>query len=145
MMDGTRRRVVRRLVGLATPLLTATTAGALVPAHADEPVLHRVTYIVTSETRINADIYYRDADPPGWADYSHNPYQYSPKVEAGVGPGARWTRDVMLADPDRWAMVTATSGLAPAMPRFHCELVVDGAVLVTNSGPKGALCSIRHW
>lgn len=92
MMDGTRKCVVRRLVGLATSLLTATTAGARVPAHADEPVLHRVTYVVTAETRVDADIYFWDADPPGWADYSQNPYQYSPKVE-NSGPTCRLSRN----------------------------------------------------
>ena len=28
---------------------------------------------------------------------------------------------------------------------FHCALAVDGAVVKTAQGPKGALCSIRAW
>jgi hypothetical protein len=114
-------------------------------AHADDPGLHQVTYTVSAEHPLRADIYYRDVDPPSWADYSHNPYLFSPRIEANVGPGSTWTMQVMLADPDQWAMVTATSGLSPATPDFHCELAVDGVVVDSHQGPKGALCSLRHW
>jgi hypothetical protein len=107
--------------------------------------LHHVKYTVFAEQPYRADIYYREVDPPNWADYSHNPYLYSPKLEVDVGPDNMWVRDVMLANPDQWAMVTATSGQAPTTPNFHCVLAVDGVVVATDSGPKGALCSLRSW
>lgn len=113
-------------------------------ASADD-VLHHVTYTVTSEQANNADIYYRDTDPPNFADYSHNPYLYSPRVEADLGPGQSWVLDVMLANPNDWAMVAATSGWSSDAPQISCELKVDGVVVSTNDGPKGALCSIRNW
>jgi hypothetical protein len=91
-------------------------------------------------------IYYRDTDPPNWADYSHNPYQFSPKVEADVGPNQQWNLDVGLVNPDEWAMVVAsTGGESTKAPNIHCALAVDGAVVATHQGPKGALCSIRNW
>jgi hypothetical protein len=145
MLNAVGRKLTRSVVGLGATLLVATAAGVPARAGADEPVLHRVTYTVTAERPVNAAIYFRDTDPPGWADYSHDPYQFSPKIEADVGPGKPWIRDVMLADPDQWAMVSATSGLSPATPQFHCRLVVDGVVVATNDGAKGALCSLRHW
>ena len=145
MTNGMRWSLTESLAGLVMTLLAVIAAPSIPPAHADEPVLHHVTYTVTAERPAHADIYFRDTDPPNWAEYSHDPYQFSPKVEADVGPGARWTRDVMLTDPYKWAMVTATSGPAPATPQFHCELAVDGAIVATNNGPKGALCSLRHW
>ncbi|KWX24389.1 hypothetical protein AFM11_10505 [Mycolicibacterium wolinskyi] len=135
----------------------ATAAGALtligggltvaVPAAADTPVLHHVRYTVTSDAPFWAEIYYRATDPPTWSDYSHNPYQFSPKAEADIGPNQPWVYDAMLADPDSWAMVTVQSGDGPGIepPRFHCRLEVDGAVVKTNSGNKGALCSLRNW
>ncbi len=132
-------------------LATGSVAAAMwamclpVPAHADPPPLHQVTYTVTAQTPTRADIYYRETDPPNWADYSHNPYVFSPKAEVEVGPGAPWVLTVQLADPDRWAMVSATSGRGPATPAFHCELAVDGVVVATGDGPKGALCAVRHW
>ncbi|CKH74405.1 hypothetical protein [Mycolicibacterium smegmatis] len=129
-------------------LATGSVAAAIclpVPAHADPAPLHQVTYTVTAQTPTRADIYYRETDPPNWADYSHNPYVFSPKAEVEVGPGAPWVLTVQLADPDRWAMVSATSGRGPATPAFHCELAVDGVVVATGDGPKGALCAVRHW
>ena len=92
-----------------------------------------------------AEIYYRDTDPPDFAEYSHDPYQFSPNVEADLGPGRPWVLTVRLANPQQWAMVLGTSGRSPNPPTFHCSLAVDGVVLVTNSGAKGALCSLRHW
>lgn len=117
------------------------------PAAADDPVLHHVRYIVTADAPFWAEIYYRDTDPPTWSDYSHNPYEFSPKAEADIGPNQPWVYDAMLADPDSWAMVTVQSGDAPniAPPRFNCRLEVDGVVVKTNSGEKGALCSLRNW
>ncbi len=128
------------LLGAGGSLVAAPGAGA------EEPVLHHVKYTVFTETPYaNAEIYYRDVDPPTFADYSHDPYVFSPNVEADLGPDRMWTMDVMLANPDQWAMVTATSLDSPQRPNFHCVLAVDGRVVATNQGPKGALCSIRTW
>jgi hypothetical protein len=136
------RRAALSLV--ATWALVATLAITAAPAAAEEP-LHHVRYTVTAEIPWTADIYYHDIDPPDWSTYSHNSYQFTPKVEAHVGPGQTWTLDVMLADPRMWAMVVATSGLDPVTPNFHCSLELDGAVVVTRQGPKGAMCALRPW
>lgn len=111
------------------------------------PPLRHVQYTVFSETPYaGAEIYYRDTDPPNWAEYSHNSYLYSPNVEANIGPDQQWNLDVYLANPDEWAMVTVgTSGETTVTPNIHCVLAVDGQVVKTAQGPKGALCSIRPW
>jgi hypothetical protein len=133
-------------VGSAIALAAVSVAGSAVPANAEEPVLHQVTYSVFTEQPFRAaDIYYRDTEPANWADYSHDPYEFSPKVEADVGPTQKWVLNVQLADPGEWAMVAATSGLSKSPPNFHCVLAVDGVVVAENSGAKGALCSLRHW
>lgn len=135
----------RTQVGLvATWALVTMLVPAAAPATADEPV-HHVRYTVTSETPWTADIYYHDAEPPDWTTYSHNSYKFTPRVEAQVGPGQIWTLDVMLTDPQMWALVVATSGLDPVTPNFHCSLELDGAVVVTRQGPKGAKCALRSW
>nr|WP_109751106.1 hypothetical protein [Mycolicibacterium aromaticivorans] len=132
-------------MGSAIALAAACVAGSSAPAGADEP-LHQVTYSVFSELPFRAaDIYYRDTEPANWSDYSHDPYVFSPKVEADIGPTKKWVLNVTLANPDEWAMVAATSGLSPTPPNVHCVLAVDGVVVAENSGPKGALCSLRHW
>ncbi len=100
----------------------------------------------TEQPYNGAEIYYRDADPPNWGEYSHNPYLFSPNIEANVGPEQQWILDVGLANPDAWAMVTASIAAdSQAAPNFHCVLAVDGVVVTTHQGPKGALCSIRAW
>lgn len=114
-------------------------------AWADEPALHRVTYTVTADQPTAAGVYYRDVDPPSWADYSHNPYLYSPKAEVPLRPGTPWVLDVMLADPDQWAMVAVTQDRTRATHVVHCELAVDGMVVDTADGSVGALCSLRSW
>jgi hypothetical protein len=147
-----RRTLPKRLLLGFGPVLAAGSLvfGTGVAAADDEPVpgppLHHVQYTVFSETPYaNAEIYYRDVDPPNFADYSHNPYVFSPNVEANVGPNQMWSMDVMLANPDQWAMVTASSLDSPQRPNFHCVIAVDGNVVVSNQGPKGALCSLRNW
>jgi hypothetical protein len=135
----------RALLGL----LSATVLAAglmLAPASSQaQPPMRSVKYTVWSEQPFYVGIYYRHTDPPNWAEYSHNPYLYSPKVEADVGPDKQWVLDVMLANPDEWAMVAATVAPSEQTPNVHCVLAVDGVVVATDAGPKGALCSIRNW
>jgi hypothetical protein len=126
--------------GVVAPTATVTAQGPPPPP----PPLHNVKYTIFAEQPTSVEIYFRDVDPPNWADYSHNPYVFSPNVEANVGPDQQWNLDVQLANPDAWAMVTATSG--PGEPKnVHCVLAVDGVVVKTHQGPKGALCSVRNW
>ena len=127
-------------LGFVLAMMVPTTV-----AHADPSTMHTVKYLVYSDVPASAHIYYRDVDPPNWGDYSHDPYQYSPKVEADIGPQAPWTLDTALSDPDKWAMVVVTNELSPERTGFRCQLMVDGVIATTNSGPKGALCSLRHW
>ena len=136
--------VAAGIVGLVT--VSAVVAGA--PAAA-QPPMHHVHYTVGASQDTVGSIYYREVDPPNWAEYSHNPYQYSPKADVDLGPNKPWTLDVMLADPDDWAMVVVglpgptTPPLAE--PGFVCELRVDDVVVKTAKGTKGALCSVRSW
>ncbi|MBV5245743.1 hypothetical protein KUF57_19565 [Mycolicibacterium sp. PAM1] len=133
-----------RAPAVASAMLLAAVLSAPAAA-ADPPAPRLVTYTVTADRHVSADIYYRDTDPPTWADYSHNPYQFSPRARVDVGPGQPWVRSLVLADPQRWAMVSATSGPLPVESGFRCELAVDGEVVATGDGPRGALCSLRHW
>jgi len=145
-----RARIVS---GLAT-LMLAMAATMVVPSSAvradpvdpPAPPLRHVHYTIFTEQPYTAEIYYRDTDPPNWAEYSHNPYLYSPNVELEVGPDKQWNLDAWLANPDAWAMVVASiQSDSPASPNFHCVLAVDDVVVKTSQGPKGALCSIRPW
>lgn len=129
---------VLAVAGTVIPVATAPAQGQPLPA------LKNVKYSIFSEQPAYVQIYYRDVDPPNWADYSHNSYVYTPKVEADVGPDQQWNLEVQLANPDDWAMVVA-QGEPGLTPNIHCVLAVDGVVVKTHQGPKGALCSIRNW
>jgi hypothetical protein len=136
------------MLGMALAMLTATgyTTLTAAPSRADDPVMHPVRYVITSAKPIYADIYYLDQQPPKYSDYSHNPYQYTPHVNADIAPGNPWVSPVvMLSDPNDYAMVVVSTGTEPGIPQFHCALVVDGAVAVSNDGAKGVLCSLRIW
>ena len=134
-----------KTIGSALAVLLAATSFAAAARADDDPPMHRVKYTVSTANPAHADIYYLDNEPPHFAAWSHNPYEWSPNIKADVGPGKPWIFELMLANPDQYAWVTASSGLSGAAPQFHCELSVDGAVVVSKDGPKGVLCSIRHW
>ena len=131
---------------MATAVFALCVIASTAVAHCDTPPGHVVKYVVSADHTIRAQIYYRDTDPPTWADYSHNPYVYSPRIDAEIGPGQPWTIEVDLADPREWAMVaTMAADASASSPQIHCLLSVDGAVLVSNDGPRGSLCSLRSW
>jgi hypothetical protein len=134
------------MLGVALAMLTGYTTLTAAPSRADDPVMHPVRYVITSAKPIYADIYYLDQQPPKYSDYSHNPYQYTPHVNADIAPGNPWVSPVvMLSDPNDYAMVTVSTGTEPGTPQFHCALIVDGAVVVSKDGAKGVLCSLRNW
>jgi len=136
----------RTLLGAALAMLSAMTSlTAAPPSRADDPVMHHVKYTVTAANPIYADIYYLDQEPPKFSDYSHNPYQFVPNVRADIAPGKPWSYELDLSNPDVWALVTASTGTEPGTPQFHCDLTVDGHVVVSKDGPKGVLCSLRNW
>ncbi len=120
---------------------------AAAPSAVADPPLHHVRYTVFADGPIWARIYYRDTEPAVFSDYSHNPYVFSPRADADLAPDRPWVLETALADPEMWAMVTVQSGESPdyPTPTFRCELAVDGVVVKTGSGPKGALCSLRNW
>jgi hypothetical protein len=133
---------------MALAVLSAVSCATLVaaPARADDPAMHEVKYVITAASPIWADIYYLDQDPTRFSDYSHNPYQFTPNVQADIAPGHPWVSPpVMLANPDQYAMVSVSTGTEPGTPNFHCALIVDGVVKASKDGPKGALCSLRLW
>lgn len=136
---------------VAASMAGMVTASAIVVSGVAEaqPMMHNVRYTIGASQDIMGEIYYRNIDPPNWGEYSHNSYAYTPNVEADLGPNKPWTIDVQLADPNQWAMVVVglpgptTQPLAE--PGYVCELRVDDVVVSTDSGTKGALCSIRPW
>jgi hypothetical protein len=135
-----------RALSAASAMLLSI-AGLLVNsarAHAD-PIMHHVKYTVSAQHPIYTDIYYLDHEPNIFADYSHNPYSFTPHVDVDIAPGTPWSYELDLSKPEVYAMVSATTGTEPGAPQLHCDLAVDGSVVVSKDGEKGVLCSIRNW
>ncbi len=105
----------------------------------------RTDYTVSAQNPIYTSIYYLDHQPDRFSDYSHNPYSFTPHVDVDLAPGKPWGFDLDMSDPDHYAMVVASTGTEPGTPGLHCDLAVDGAVVVSKDGPKGVLCSLRNW
>jgi hypothetical protein len=138
----------RSALGIGSAMLLAIVAAIPTTAAAqadDQPVMHHVKYVLTASNPIYADIYYLDQEPSVFSDYSHNPYDFVPNVQADVGPGSPWTYDLDLANPFQWAFFTASTGHEPGTPMFHCQLLVDGAIVDKQDGPKGVRCSMRPF
>jgi hypothetical protein len=136
-----------RLLGAGSAVLVALT-GLLAStgrAHADDPVMHHVKYAISVQNPIYANIYYIDQEPPIFSDYSHDPYRFTPNVKTDIAPDKPWSFEMDMTKPDVWAMVVVNTGPEPGTPQFHCDLSVDGAVVVSKDGPRGVLCSIRNW
>ncbi|MEB3979944.1 hypothetical protein OQ968_01545 [Mycobacterium sp. 663a-19] len=114
-------------------------------AHADDPVMHHVKYTISVQNPIYANIYYIDHEPAMFSDYSHNPYSFTPNVKTDIAPDKPWSYELDLAKPEYWAMVVVNTGTEPGTPQFHCDLSVDGTVVVSKDGPRGVLCSTRNW
>ncbi|MCK0175351.1 MULTISPECIES: hypothetical protein [Mycobacteriaceae] len=124
-------------------VLTALAAVALSPATAvADPEAHTVRYTITTTSDLMANIYYISADPPTQAEA--NSPQYMPAARLSVGPATPWTFETTLADPTQWAFVSASGGLR-VNPEFHCEIAVDGQVVVSQQGGSGVQCSLRPW
>ena len=103
---------------------------------------HQVTYRVTTTSDLTANIYYVKADPPDQA--AANKPEFMPMARTLVGPGAPWSFEATLEDPDQWAFVSASGGLR-VNPEFRCEIAVDGKVVVSQQGGSGVQCALRPW
>jgi hypothetical protein len=137
---------VKKLLGVGSAMLLGLTLPLVSTGRAQaDPVWHQVVYIVSARNPAYVDIFYQDQDPTLFSDYSHNPYSFTPQVHADVAPGKPWVQPVNLLNPDQWAMVTVTTGRELGTPGIQCDLSVDGKVVVSNIGDKGALCSLRTW
>ncbi|BBX09017.1 hypothetical protein [Mycolicibacterium aichiense] len=146
-LSGTALVVLCAAMGFATPAVADEPLPGGDPAPPPPPPAYNVRYTVTSDKPVIAEIYYRDTDPPTFSDYSHDPYVFSPNVEATVGPNKPWVLEATLTDPIQWSMVVvqATGAIPKAAAGFNCTLEINGQVVKRDSGPKGALCSLKNW
>lgn len=109
-----------------------------------EPETHQVTYTVTATSDLMANIQYIETDPPSQSAYNANASQYLKTLHTPITGGQPLVYTTTLADPNQWALITASGGLR-INPEFHCEIAVDGEVVVEQNGGSGVTCSTRPW
>ncbi|MCV7384359.1 hypothetical protein [Mycolicibacter longobardus] len=105
---------------------------------------HEVTYTITATSDLTGNISYIKTDPPSMSAYNANSSEYLETVRVPISGGQPLVYTTTLADPSQWALVTASGGLR-INPEFHCEIAVDGEVVVSQQGGSGVSCSTRPW
>jgi hypothetical protein len=140
---------VVRSACVATFVAAAGAAVGPVAAHAD-PAGHQVTYTVTSPNNLTATVQYMNSDPPSQAAYNADSSKFMTNVQAPLSGGAPAVYTATLANPNQWAIVSASgilhwpdSGNGPAA--FHCEIAVDGQVVVKQDATSAVTCATRPW
>ncbi|OBG25228.1 hypothetical protein [Mycobacterium sp. 852002-51057_SCH5723018] len=145
----TNVRNVTKMVALATFAAASVVAVTPATSHAD-PAGHQVTYTITSQNNLTATVQYMNTDPPSQAAYNADSSKFMTNVQAPLSGGQPAVYTATLADPNQWAIVTASgilhwpdSGNGPAS--FHCEIAVDGQVVVKQDATSAVTCATRPW
>jgi hypothetical protein len=130
--------------GVGSAAVAPTTATA-------DPAGHQVTYTITTTGNLTGNVRYMNSDPPSQAAYDGNSSRYMNTVSATFTGGQPLVYTATLANPSQWAIVTASGGChwpdcgSGATPELHCEIAVDGQVVVTQNATTGVTCSTRPW
>ena len=146
-------RKVATWVGVAT-LTAAFGVGAAPggPATATaDPAGHQVTYTITSTGNLTGNVRYMNSDPPSQGSFDANSSQYMNTVQTAFTGGQPLVYSTTLANPNQWAFVAASGGChwpdcgSGATPELHCEIAVDGQVVVSQNATTGVTCTTRPW
>jgi hypothetical protein len=108
-----------------------------------EPGAHQVRYTLTSQGAADFDLYYMTAQPPSKAAYDADAYAFLKKEQVTLAPGVPWVFETTLEDP-QWAILTVSSTThgGQAAPNPHCEITVDGQVVVQQDAPYNLQCKL---
>jgi hypothetical protein len=146
---------VRRVISAVSAATFAVVVGAAgvilesATAHAD-PAGHQVTYTITTTGDLTGQVRYMNSDPPSQAVFNANSSQYMNTVQTAFSAGQPLVYTTTLANPNQWAFVNASGGChwpncGSGAPELHCEIAVDGQVVVTQNATTGVTCSTRPW
>jgi hypothetical protein len=148
---------VRQTASRMVAALVVTAAGVAL-AHGTasaDPGGHQVTYTITATSELYAEIRYMAAEPPNMTNYAENMPKYMFVSRPKVSPLVPWTFTATLASPNEWATVSASDQIPLHRsvldsregpdPQFHCEIVIDGHVVVSQQGGRDVSCTTRDW
>jgi hypothetical protein len=131
------------LLAAASVAVSQGTANAEPPAPPAPPAPN-VKYTLTSGTGVSFNVNYLTAQPPSKEAYNDDPYAFLKKEE--VSTAQPWVFETRLDDP-QWATIDASAAAhgGQGVPNAHCEIAVDGQVVVTGDGPYTARCQLGNW
>jgi hypothetical protein len=145
---------VRKVISAAALAATLAAAAGMAftppTSHAD-PAGHQVTYTITATGNLTGSVRYMNSDPPSQAAFDANSSQYLTTVPTAFTAGQPLVYTATLTNPNQWAFVNASGGChwpdcgSGATPELHCEIAVDGQVVVSQNATTGVTCSTRPW
>jgi hypothetical protein len=138
-------RTATSVVGAAFLLAAASVAVSQGTADA-QPAGHQVRYTLVSAGAADYNLNYLIAQPASKEAYNADAYAYLKKEEVVLQPGVPWVFETTLEDP-QWGILTASTGVhaMQGSPNPHCEIAIDGQVVVQNDGPYTAHCQLGQW
>lgn len=115
------------------------------PASAD-PAPQQVKYTLTSAGAYEFDLFYLTSQPPSMEAFNADAYAFATREKVNLAPGVPWVYETTLEDP-QWAILTVSSTTrgGQAAPNAHCEIAVDGEVLVQHDDPYNVRCQLSKW
>lgn len=111
-----------------------------------EPAGHQVRYTLTSAGGADFDLFYLINQPPDKQAYNADAYAFVKRETINLAPGVPWVFETTLADP-QWAILTVSSTThgGQAAPNPHCEIAIDGQVVVQQDAPYNLQCQGSQW
>lgn len=111
-----------------------------------EPTGHKVRYTLTSAGGADFDLFYLINQPPNKQAYNADAYAFVKRETVNLAPGVPWVFETTLADP-QWAILTVSSTThgGQAAPNPHCEIAIDGQLVVQQDAPYNLQCQGSQW
>lgn len=127
---------------IALGAVSAVTPGTA----AAEPTEHQVRYTLTSAGAYEFELFYLTAQPPSMEAFNADAYAFAKREKVSLAPGVPWVFETTFADP-QWAILTVSSTTrgGQAAPNAHCDIAVDGEVLVAQDNPYNVRCQLARW
>ena len=138
-------RTATAKIGAALMTAAATVAVSQAAANAETDG-QQVRYTLTSAGAYEFDLFYLTTQPPSMEAFNADAYAFAKREKVNLAPGEPWVFETTLEDP-AWAILTVSSTTrgGQAAPNAHCDIAVDGQVLVQHDDPYNVRCQLSQW
>ncbi|MCV7153344.1 hypothetical protein [Mycolicibacterium pyrenivorans] len=111
-----------------------------------QPEGQQVRYTLTSAGAYEFDLFYLTSQPPSMEAFNADAYTFAKREKVNLAPGVPWVFETTMADP-QWAILTVSSTTrgGQAAPNAHCDIAVDGQVVVQHDDPYNVRCQLGQW